>query len=141
LEETPAMDDHPAEFSEAEIIAAFKFIDLDHNNYVGAKEIRHILVCKHMSIYMFIYRYVYKRRHISKYIHMHYIFSFLSMCDKIKYHAPDVNTYIYIFKFIDLDHNNYVSAKEIRHILVCLKNLLKCCLIFIYVDKIFYFCI
>jgi hypothetical protein len=45
LEITPAMDDNPAEFSEAEIIAAFKFIDLDHNNYVGAKEIRHILVC------------------------------------------------------------------------------------------------
>lgn len=37
--------DHPEEFSEAEIVAAFKFIDLDHNNFVGAKEIRHILVC------------------------------------------------------------------------------------------------
>jgi len=33
------------EFTEAEIIAAFKFIDLDHNNFVGAAEIRHILVC------------------------------------------------------------------------------------------------
>ena len=33
------------EFSDEEIVAAFKFIDLDHNNYVGAKEIRHILVC------------------------------------------------------------------------------------------------
>jgi Ca2+-binding EF-hand superfamily protein len=34
-----------AEFTEEEIVAAFKFIDLDHNNYVGAKEIRHILIC------------------------------------------------------------------------------------------------
>jgi Ca2+-binding EF-hand superfamily protein len=33
------------EFSEDEIIAAFKFIDLDRNNFVGAAEIRHILVC------------------------------------------------------------------------------------------------
>jgi len=33
------------EFSDAEITAAFKFIDLDHNNFVGAREIRHILVC------------------------------------------------------------------------------------------------
>jgi len=35
----------PAEFTETEILAAFKFIDLDHNNFVGAAEIRHILVC------------------------------------------------------------------------------------------------
>jgi len=34
-----------AEFTQEEIIAAFKFIDLDHNNYVGASEIRHILTC------------------------------------------------------------------------------------------------
>lgn len=33
------------EFTEEEIMAAFKFIDLDHNNFVGAAEIRHILVC------------------------------------------------------------------------------------------------
>ncbi len=33
------------EFTDEEIIAAFKFIDLDHNNFVGAAEIRHILVC------------------------------------------------------------------------------------------------
>lgn len=33
------------EFTEEEIVAAFKFIDLDHNNFVGAAEIRHILVC------------------------------------------------------------------------------------------------
>ena len=35
----------PQEFREEEIQAAFKFIDLDHNNFVGAAEIRHILVC------------------------------------------------------------------------------------------------
>lgn len=35
----------PPEFTDDEICAAFKFIDLDHNNYVGAGEIRHILVC------------------------------------------------------------------------------------------------
>lgn len=34
-----------AEFTEEEIAAAFKFIDLDKNNFVGAAEIRHILVC------------------------------------------------------------------------------------------------
>lgn len=33
------------EFTDAEITAAFRFIDLDHNNFVGAAEIRHILVC------------------------------------------------------------------------------------------------
>ena len=33
------------EFTDEEIIAAFKFIDLDHNNFVGAAEIRHILIC------------------------------------------------------------------------------------------------
>mmetsp|Transcript_16218 Transcript_16218/g.22145 ORF Transcript_16218/g.22145 Transcript_16218/m.22145 type:complete len:1209 (-) Transcript_16218:67-3693(-) len=38
-------DGHPPEFTDAEIMAAFKFIDLDHNNFVGAAEIRHILVC------------------------------------------------------------------------------------------------
>lgn len=38
-------DDLPPEFTEEEIIAAFKFIDLDRNNFVGAAEIRHILVC------------------------------------------------------------------------------------------------
>jgi Ca2+-binding EF-hand superfamily protein len=35
----------PPEFTEDEIVAAFKFIDLDHNSFVGAAEIRHILVC------------------------------------------------------------------------------------------------
>jgi hypothetical protein len=38
-------DGHPPEFTDEEIMAAFKFIDLDHNNFVGAAEIRHILVC------------------------------------------------------------------------------------------------
>ena len=33
------------EFSDDEIIAAFKFIDLDNNNFIGAREIRHILIC------------------------------------------------------------------------------------------------
>lgn len=35
----------PPEFTDEEIQAAFKFIDLDRNNFVGAAEIRHILVC------------------------------------------------------------------------------------------------
>ncbi|CAM9794213.1 unnamed protein product [Chrysoparadoxa australica] len=34
-----------AEFSEEEILSAFKFLDLDKNNYIGAAEIRHILIC------------------------------------------------------------------------------------------------
>lgn len=33
------------EFTEEEIVAAFQFLDLDHNNFLGAAEIRHILVC------------------------------------------------------------------------------------------------
>ena len=33
------------EFQDHEILAAFNFIDLDHNNFIGAREIRHILVC------------------------------------------------------------------------------------------------
>ena len=32
-------------FNDDEIRAAFDFIDLDHNDYVGAAEIRHVLVC------------------------------------------------------------------------------------------------
>ena len=40
------VEDHAGpEFSDEEIKNAFKFIDLDHNNFVGAAEIRHILVC------------------------------------------------------------------------------------------------
>jgi hypothetical protein len=35
----------PPEFTDDEILAAFKFIDLDRNSFVGAAEIRHILVC------------------------------------------------------------------------------------------------
>ncbi len=38
-------EEPPSEFTEEEIKAAFAFIDLDHNNFVGAAEIRHILVC------------------------------------------------------------------------------------------------
>jgi len=34
-----------SEFSDKEIEDAFRFIDLDHNNHIGAAEIRHILVC------------------------------------------------------------------------------------------------
>ena len=45
LKERMEQDGLPPEFTENEIIAAFKFIDLDHNNFVGAAEIRHILVC------------------------------------------------------------------------------------------------
>ncbi|CAM9698658.1 unnamed protein product, partial [Laminaria digitata] len=33
------------EFSDDEISAAFKFLDLDHNLHIGAAEIRHILIC------------------------------------------------------------------------------------------------
>jgi calmodulin len=33
------------EFTDDEIAEAFKFIDLDKNSYIGAAEIRHILVC------------------------------------------------------------------------------------------------
>lgn len=40
-----ALESAPPEFTEDEIIAAFRFIDLDRNNFVGAAEIRHILVC------------------------------------------------------------------------------------------------
>lgn len=38
-------EDAPPEFTEEEVQAAFKFIDLDKNNFIGAAEIRHILVC------------------------------------------------------------------------------------------------
>jgi hypothetical protein len=44
-QERSAQDKLPPEFTDDEITAAFKFIDLDHNNFVGASEIRHILVC------------------------------------------------------------------------------------------------
>ncbi|OQR85206.1 calmodulin [Thraustotheca clavata] len=37
--------DNTSEFSEAEILSAFKFIDLDKNTFIGAAEIRHILIC------------------------------------------------------------------------------------------------
>ncbi|RYH08713.1 hypothetical protein EON65_40685, partial [archaeon] len=45
IEEAEERGDYVPEFSEEEITAAFRFIDLDHNNFVGAAEIRHILVC------------------------------------------------------------------------------------------------
>ena len=38
-----SVEEIPPEFTHEEIVAAFKFIDLDHNNFVGASEIRHIL--------------------------------------------------------------------------------------------------
>jgi len=41
----PPEEELPPEFTEEEVIAAFKFIDLDHNNFIGAGELRHILVC------------------------------------------------------------------------------------------------
>jgi len=44
-QEKAAQGELPQEFTEKEIVSAFKFIDLDHNNFVGAAEIRHILVC------------------------------------------------------------------------------------------------
>eukprot|EP01035_Chromulina_nebulosa_P016954 gene16954-22446_t len=37
--------DIETEFTEDEIKAAFNFIDLNHNNFIGASEIRHILIC------------------------------------------------------------------------------------------------
>ena len=33
------------EFTDEEIAAAFKFLDLDRNLHIGAAEIRHILIC------------------------------------------------------------------------------------------------
>lgn len=41
----PQDSDYVPEFTDDEIRAAFNFIDLDHNSFVGASEIRHILVC------------------------------------------------------------------------------------------------
>lgn len=38
-------DSKQSEFNDKEILAAFKFFDLNHNNFIGASEIRHILVC------------------------------------------------------------------------------------------------
>lgn len=34
-----------SEFSEEEILGAFRFIDLDKNNFIGAAELRHLLIC------------------------------------------------------------------------------------------------
>eukprot|EP01039_Chlorochromonas_danica_P000161 gene162-170_t len=42
---TDGQERGPPEFTEEEIISAFRFIDLDRNNFVGAAEIRHILIC------------------------------------------------------------------------------------------------
>ena len=33
------------EFTDREIEDAFRFIDLDHNQFVGAAELRHVLIC------------------------------------------------------------------------------------------------
>lgn len=33
------------EFTEEEILGAFRFLDLDHNNFIGAAELRHLLIC------------------------------------------------------------------------------------------------
>ncbi|KAF0697165.1 Aste57867_12159 [Aphanomyces stellatus] len=37
--------DNKSEFSEEDILGAFKFIDLDKNTFIGAAELRHILIC------------------------------------------------------------------------------------------------
>lgn len=34
-----------SEFTDEEIQAAFRFLDLDGNQFIGAGEIRHILIC------------------------------------------------------------------------------------------------
>lgn len=34
-----------SEFSEEEILGAFRFIDLDKNSFIGAAELRHLLIC------------------------------------------------------------------------------------------------
>lgn len=42
----PLAEKQPTEeFTEEEILSAFRFLDLDNNNFVGASEIRHILIC------------------------------------------------------------------------------------------------
>ncbi|TYZ61445.1 hypothetical protein PybrP1_011963 [[Pythium] brassicae (nom. inval.)] len=33
------------EFTEEEILGAFRFLDLDRNNFIGAAELRHLLIC------------------------------------------------------------------------------------------------
>lgn len=38
-------DGRSYEFTDDEIEEAFRFIDLDKNNFIGAAEVRHILVC------------------------------------------------------------------------------------------------
>ncbi|KAJ0396085.1 hypothetical protein ATCC90586_003497 [Pythium insidiosum] len=40
-------DEEPldSEFSEEEILGAFRFLDLDKNNFIGAAELRHLLIC------------------------------------------------------------------------------------------------
>jgi len=45
-EEKP-VDDRPRDrtFDDAEIEAAFRFMDLDKNGYIGAGELRHVLIC------------------------------------------------------------------------------------------------
>ncbi|KAF0757665.1 hypothetical protein AaE_004196, partial [Aphanomyces astaci] len=42
---TAAAPDNKSEFSEDDVLGAFKFIDLDKNTFIGAAEIRHILIC------------------------------------------------------------------------------------------------
>ena len=45
LQTTVTSSKYDCGFVDDEIRAAFDFIDLDHNDYVGAAEIRHVLVC------------------------------------------------------------------------------------------------
>ncbi|RLN98821.1 hypothetical protein BBJ28_00001423 [Nothophytophthora sp. Chile5] len=37
--------DNTSEFSEEELVGAFRFLDLDKNSFIGAAELRHLLIC------------------------------------------------------------------------------------------------
>ncbi|KAF4135347.1 EF-hand domain pair [Phytophthora infestans] len=37
--------DNTSEFSEEELLGAFRFLDLDKNSFIGAAELRHLLIC------------------------------------------------------------------------------------------------
>ena len=48
-------DELEIRFNDEEIIAAFKFIDLDHHNFVGAAEIRYISIIGIDCVIIYLY--------------------------------------------------------------------------------------
>jgi hypothetical protein len=97
--------DPSGKFTDEEILEAFKAFDLDKNNFIGASEIRHVLINigeqvtdeEVYSVYIctFIYMYLYIHSQMKRYIIYICMFTFVYICRHVYMHI-----YICIFTCI-----------------------------------------